>query len=971
MENKIYLPPEYPFRLDGTEYTIKGVLGSGGSSIVYTAMSDSGPVVIKELLPDTDINGRKLKDRVFRKDYDNNDMTLIFPPDCEETMAIYGERAEFEFKLLRQIRTKSENNSARSEFMEHKRPVNENNTLYTVIGSADGETLEEIMSSKNKNSNFVGFLDVCEQVLRVLEALKPMHEHPDGAYLHLDISPDNIFVLRREVDGKRVTNLIDFNSVYKTESIETKNRLFSRKEPYSSPELTAIRGTSDPAAKGLTVSTDLYSVAVIFFELLIGRSPTPLDHSVWSHGKILQELSSESGYLLGASNLLVKKTNELLMKGLSIIPSCRFSSVSDMQNALLELKELQIKAEVVNNRKRPYSHFVGRKSELAKIDEFLNNDTYVFLEGMGGIGKSELAKRYAWEYRDKYDVIQFINFEECLMETIALSLKLHNFDAAKYEQNYSQEEVLQRIFDDKMTRLQQCDEKTLIIVDNYNVEADDEFHRFIDGEYRVIFTSREKHDENVIEISSMENDEDLMSLFCEYYKPLTLNETEKATIRDIITLVLGHTMTVMLIASAMKEHDISPTEMFERLKYSLDAELHKAIAVNKEEISVKTRYQVMYQHILNLFNMERFSDDQEANEKYSYIMTNMAIVPYSGLSINLFNDWALRVLGNNEEFVDLMKLVKLRWVQFDEDELLVSLHPVISDVANSTLNPDSVKCAELINAYMRFDETATNMTYVEQMKFTVNLMELACKRIQDKTTLTAMLLAKYANYNTMFFRSDVAIDCQNRLITILEHLRSNAIDVKELSFAEYGLCETYSNLGGNYDSLRFYDDALRCLNESIKIGEHLLQRGELHHEGSLALAYNNRGVTLEKIKKHEESLSDKNKSIEIHERLFKEGVWDDENENSLAKAYMNRSVTYESMQMHDESYADNEKCISIWTKMKAEGRAVDENDLARALLNKSITEAKSYVSKNKSELDMRGQDNLIRGVMAFNKKNKK
>lgn len=51
--------------------------------------------------------------------------------------------------------------------------------------------------------------------------------------------------------------------------------------------------------------------------------------------------------------------------------------------------------------------FLGREKELRVIYEYLNNEPCLFLEGIGGIGKSELAKQYGKRYKDAYEHVLF------------------------------------------------------------------------------------------------------------------------------------------------------------------------------------------------------------------------------------------------------------------------------------------------------------------------------------------------------------------------------------------------------------------------------------------------------------------------------------------------------------------------------------------------------------------------------------
>jgi len=164
----------------------------------------------------------------------------------------------------------------------------------------------------------------------------------------------------------------------------------------------------------------IITTAAIFFELLTGRRLLEDD---WRYPK-QKHLSSKNSYLNGASTLLLDKANLFLQKGLSLTPGRRFKTVDEMREALGDLKKLWSKFSLENNQKRPYAHFVGRAGDLEKIDDILDIDTYVILEGIGGIGKSELAKRYAWQFRERFDIVQFITYDKNLMTTIATSLRI-------------------------------------------------------------------------------------------------------------------------------------------------------------------------------------------------------------------------------------------------------------------------------------------------------------------------------------------------------------------------------------------------------------------------------------------------------------------------------------------------------------------------------------------------------------------
>jgi len=77
--------------------------------------------------------------------------------------------------------------------------------------------------------------------------------------------------------------------------------------------------------------------------------------------------------------------------------------------------------------------FVGRNLELLRIHEILQENQVVFLSGIGGIGKTELAKKYVHMYREAYDTVAFVFFEGSIEHSICQDLVINNFSMDEEE----------------------------------------------------------------------------------------------------------------------------------------------------------------------------------------------------------------------------------------------------------------------------------------------------------------------------------------------------------------------------------------------------------------------------------------------------------------------------------------------------------------------------------------------------------
>ena len=153
---------------------------------------------------------------------------------------------------------------------------------------------------------------------------------------------------------ERLTHLIDFNSVYEIDSEEA-DQLFSVKEAYSPPEL-------DPSnicySQKLTKAIDLYSVAVIFFELLMGRIPDSDDHIRWSHGAM--DVDGSCKYADSLPETTKKGVNEVLKKGLQMIADNRYRDIEQMYRAIMDLLRTHQHAKLKEG-------FIGNADVLANI----------------------------------------------------------------------------------------------------------------------------------------------------------------------------------------------------------------------------------------------------------------------------------------------------------------------------------------------------------------------------------------------------------------------------------------------------------------------------------------------------------------------------------------------------------------------------------------------------------------------------
>lgn len=131
--------------------------------------------------------------------------------------------------------------------------------------------------------------------------------------------------------------------------------------------------------------------------------------------------------------------------------------------------------------------FFGRDREITVIHEQLEADSCLFLQGIGGIGKSEPAKHYGNYYKKEYDHIIYLHYEEDLYQTICqLSFLDDTPDMNERE-----------LFESHYRLFKRLRENSLVILDGFNrlPEDDEILQDFTELSFHLLVTTRSRTDD--------------------------------------------------------------------------------------------------------------------------------------------------------------------------------------------------------------------------------------------------------------------------------------------------------------------------------------------------------------------------------------------------------------------------------------------------------------------------------------------
>lgn len=317
--------------------------------------------------------------------------------------------------------------------------------------------------------------------------------------------------------------------------------------------------------------------------------------------------------------------------------------------------------------------FTGREKEIQEIHDRLKENDIVFLSGIGGIGKSELAKHFAYQYGKEYDAIIFASFVNDIQMMIADDTFVPICNFSQYP-----EEKPEEYFARKMRKLAEiCDERTLMIVDNLDTTEDPDMdHLFRLGCKMLVTTKMDFSDvypEAQLNLGVLENP---LEVFHEYYKKPVSDEEQKS-VDEIIDIVCGHTMTVELLAKQMMAGRVKPQKMLEKLKNGGISESGKEKVRTAKDGNLAM--QNTYGHIQALFDLSELDEDEK------YILANLSLIPHTGISADLFAEWC-----EIEDFDTINKLAVQGWIRWDREKDYISVHPVIADISSTMIKQSLV-----------------------------------------------------------------------------------------------------------------------------------------------------------------------------------------------------------------------------------------------------------------------------------------
>lgn len=787
-----------------TEFTVDEIKGFGGSCIAYeVSFYEDGYIlhkgILKEFCP------------VYLGNLNRDNCEIIVPEKYDSQF----QKGLSDFKeSYCSINEYIAHNGSASNYHPVQFGLYEgNNTLYTLSSFDYGKTYDKL-----SDDNLYSLVKI------MLAVAKGVEQYHNAGFVHCDIKPENIFILDEVTD---LIKLFDYDSLIRIDDLKSgKVTEIPMPSAYYVPEL------NDLDLKNIGIQTDIFQIGAMFYARLFGKAPQPMDMGYDS------EYNFDNASLLsGVSPKAVFEIEKLFRNTLQISKRRRYKDTSQL------ISQLEFILTLVDSKKpyllnfpvwQPSMLCIERSDELREIDYRLKKDGYVFVKGMGGLGKSELAKMYVKEYGSQFHTVQFCKYVDSLKSLVA-SIPISGINDEDYKN-------LDELAKAKNKILLQCDANTLIIVDNFNVTYDKFLREFLPSDsnsFKVIFTTRcmpaaDYYEDKVLKLAplSLENCKALFYMHCGIERTLATDDL----LEELINEIQFNTLLLILIAKTVKRTKMQISEILEKLREqeldSVNVKVFYEYDYSDDEIEV---YNKINSHLNTVFNISglRYADQE--------VLLNMTLISAYGIEEDEF------ISASNSELVTIEiieNLINQGWLE--NRDTLISMHSIVSDVV-SEKGIKKTDCyyslAEYLEDCCDVDEDF-HISELQKALATAKQLERRYKT-EDKISV-AVINFLLSNIYMVLYRPKNAKECLDKAMLIAEKEQ----DYEDLPCV-YNKCGDYeSKFGTRSKAIDYYKRAIAVANETD---------GEFYDEISDAIL---------RIAECYEENNEKDKALEQYKRLL-------------------------------------------------------------------------------------------------------
>jgi tetratricopeptide (TPR) repeat protein len=518
--------------------------------------------------------------------------------------------------------------------------------------------------------------------------------------------------------------------------------------------------------------------------------------------------------------------------------------------------------------------FVGRKEELQKVDELLNqNSMLLLLNGIGGIGKSTLASYYLNQKKDEFDYYGFVQVNEDIKLSLAsafstsLDLKPKKIDD---------------LFSEIMNKLQNLEGKKLLIIDDVK-EMDnqlDEMNTLMtlkNSGFQILFTSREVK-ENIpqyfLDIMSVE---DARELFLKHYATDEMDKVDK-----ILEYLDYHALFIEITAKTLTKR---------KRTLSLDKMIEKF--TNGEFSSIKKNKNESFNQFLN----DLFADDKILQDEETLLfLKRLSVLP--SIEISFEDLYKFLVCGDEEKLEEFLnELVDNGWLI--ESNGGYKFHQILKEFVFDNYLASFEEIEIQVDFFLKILGHGTDGLVSINDKNNIIYFESLVKLFNNIHSKNEKIITFLGNLGNLFFHLGK--------YTKSELLYLQSLDLAKKIFGEehLSIASLYNNLGGFYNIMGIYEKSEYFLLLGLEVLVKTL--GEDHTD--TAILYSNLGDTYVSMGIYDKAEFLQLKALNIQQKVY------GKNHVNIAISYNSIGEFYRTLKNYEKSEYFYLKALQLFQEL--------------------------------------------------------
>lgn len=585
----------------------------------------------------------------------------------------------------------------------------------------------------------------------------------------------------------------------------------------------------------------------------------------------------------------------------------------------------------------------SRQKEMDEIDKKFAESNCVFLWGLGGIGKTELAAEWGMRRDDAY----LVHYRGSIIDTI-LNMDFSGMHYVPSVPGMTDQQKKEEEFRFRLDILREYYENAAIIIDNFDdgnmtfaeMQNQPDYKDLMRLKNRFLFTTRFMVSKSSIHVTEMDMG-DLLKLAKQNYNLFVEDNGDASQaeriregkydeiLKELINIVDRHTLTVDLMSKTLYEScgRLTPEQLLDAFKTdNIDNDDMPIIAAyhNSYDSDYELLEKRIYDHLRILFNLA------ELDDRHRNVMRHAVLIPLEGMPVSIFR----RCHTQEEQEAIERKIFHRSWLRLDWTHTMISMHSVIREVCRKELKPDDENCGSFLHSLRNC--VNVNHDNQELVKLAADTMGNASEILLDASGQWSRMAGDYYRAFGMYQKS-------------IDYLKQ-ASEIRE-SYNDAILADIYSSLGNAYTRLREYEISIGFHEKSLAICQCMPEPDN----GRIARRYNDMGVAYSYRAEEEQDIDLYKNAIECYEKALEfNRQAESNNEIYISNALNNIGNTYSSIGKtgHDKNYYE----LALQYHMEAKDMReaitnISPKNLARSY--KNIGNDYANLNKNDSALEYR------------------